>query len=290
VTYPGSPRLLRVPAYPWLTTWILWSRLRYPPVHPLFARVQRTTFAPRTGTFIRGIVLPGVFLSGGICTLIGPVELPLPVLLPAAMVVLSSAYVVGWAVAITMTIAGEQERGTYDEMCVTPSGAEGINLAICAACLHHDDALGCIDLLRRWITGMFLFVLVTVLLMTGVQAEASGAGEFLIALVTVVLVSAVLYAEHVQSIVMGCLAAMLLPASNRNTIEMRAASVMGFLLLQFGTLLLSLPAGLIFSNGNEVSLIWLSLVVFYVSRECLIVTLWRLLAYRLNFNAAEFDF
>jgi hypothetical protein len=276
--------------YPYLITWILWHRLLHPPAHPLFWSALQTPTNKQT-VLTRGVVpLIGPLVGCGIWMLLIPLELPVPIFVLTAMVTLSSGYVVVWVLRIATIIARERERGTYDQISVSPSGALGTNWAMCVAILHRDDALGWIDPLRKLLSGLLLFILLMVLLTTAFREDAPGLLQFLRFLLDIVLLAAVSYVEHVQAVVLGSLVGMLMPTFSRRQADVRIWGVMVFVMIQAFTLLMTLLAGLILTSWyTDSSSILAILLVFYLLREIFIIASWRLLAYQLNANLEEFN-
>ena len=274
--------LVVVLRYPCLVTWALWHHLLHPPAHPVYQRTLRTPIDSGMRRFIAGIVLLfGSLICSGIWTLV-PLKLPTPMLLLIAMVALSSCYVVAWVIGISVTITSEHERGTYDQLCVSPSGALGANWAMCAASLHRADALVWIDLLRRLLSGLLLLILLMVLLTSALRENAPDLFQLLGLVVDILLLATLLYVEHVQSVVQGSLVGMLMSMYSRTNIDARVLAVLMFLFLQAVTLLVTFFATMGVLPGLDAEFIstTLILLVFYLTREGFIFAFWRLLAYR----------
>jgi hypothetical protein len=259
----------------------------------VFQRALRTPVDSGTTRFIIGIVLLVGSLTGcGIWTLLIPLKLSIPILLLLMMVALSSCYVVAWVICISVTIAGEHEHGTYDQLCVSPSGALGANWAMCAASLHRADTLGWIDLLRRLLSGLLLLILLMVLLTTAIRETTPSLFQFLRLFLDMLLLAAVSYVEHVQSVAQGSVVGMLVPMYSRTRVEGRILAAGMFLILQLATLMAIFLAAMRVLPGLDAELnpTTLSLLVFCLMREVFIFALWRLLVYHLNANPTELSF
>src|SRR5262245_27414277 len=89
--------------YSLLTTWILWRNLLHPHDPPLFRRTLRlpleTTPIPQT-SLVYIILLLSLFACCGLIQL----RSALTILVPIAVVALSSSYVIVWVVRVTDTI------------------------------------------------------------------------------------------------------------------------------------------------------------------------------------------
>lgn len=288
--------------YPVLTTWMLWHHLLRPGAHPLFRRTLIAELADRTTSRMVWIIpLAGFLACCGDWTLFSRPTSSITILLLVAMISFSSFYVVAWVMNIGVMITREYERGTYDPLCLTPPGAIGANWAICTACLHRDDALGWVNLMRQMMAGALLTILVLILMTTALKERTLDLSGLLGILADVAMLSIASYFDHVQSTVLGSLVGMLVPTYSHNSLNVRVLSGVMFLTLQaitFGSTLVSATVILpgIFGALNTISwfadsgsLFW-SLLVFYLTREGIIVALWKALAYRLNANPAEFGF
>jgi hypothetical protein len=165
-----------------------------------------------------------------------------------------------------------------------PSGALGANWAICAACLHHNDMLGWIDLFRKLIAGLILFVMLMALMNTTMIVQNLNPLQWMWIFLDMVAMAVAAYTDHVQSTVLGSLSAMLVTCFSRNKTDTLIFGVVIFWLLQGVALLASLFTALVLLPAwqIEISPILASLTLFYVLREGFIVMVWRELTYHLN--------
>lgn len=292
MTHLCNPLSSVVPPYPHPITWTLWHHLRHPPAHALFQKtLKRSVDDSPTQLTIAIVPLVGSLACCGVWMLFIPLKLPVPLLVLAVMVTLSSSYVITWVIRISASITREHERGTYDLLCLAPSGALGANWALCAASLHRDDSLGWIDFLRRLLAGLLLLVLLIVLLTTAFRENTRDPLQFLGLFLDMILLTAASYVEHVQAIVLGSLVGMLMPVSSRTGVDARIWAAAVFVMIQAIALMMALLAGLVIFPAwyTGISSIFISLLVFYLTREGFILVFWQALTYRLNANPAEFD-
>jgi hypothetical protein len=279
------------------TTWILWRHLLHPNAHPLFQRTLKTPVDSLTRPYAAWIVLlVGSLACCGTWTLNAQFRSFIVFILLMAMIVFSSLYTLVWVVGITGTIIREHERGTYDQLCVLPSGALGAHWAMCAASLHRHDALGWIDLLRKLMTGTLLIALLSSLLIVTLRQAVLDATQFFWLVLDMIALVTASYAEHVQSILLGSLTGMLVPVYTRNRADARISAAVLFLALQAATLLATLLIALVFLptlysflsiTDWYISPTLVSLLVFFLLREGLIIALWRILVHQLNASPAE---
>jgi hypothetical protein len=276
-----------------LTTWTLWRHLLYPVSHPLFQRTLKTPIALLPTSCLAWFVpLIGLLACCGIWTLTFQLRFSVAVLLLMALFCFSSIYVALWVVAISGAIARAHERGTYDLLCLAPPGALGANGAICIAVLHRDDALGWIDLVRKLIAGLLLFIFLLTLIATALRQKVLDSISFLQLFLDIAALSVASYVDHVQSVVLGSLVGMLVPVYRRTSVDSRIWAVAVFLTLQAATFLATFLIIIVILPGlhAESSPLLLSLPVFYLTREVFIISLWRVLAYQLNANPAQLSF
>jgi hypothetical protein len=217
------------------------------------------------------------------------VNTSLTVLLLIGMIAFSSMYVVTWAMNISAALIREHEHHTYDLLCLSPPGALATNWAICTGVLHRDDALGWLDLLRKLMAGLLLFILLAVLLTTAWRQNTADPFQFFLLALDMVTLAAASYIDHVQSVVLGSLVGMLTPIYSHSRLDAHLITAATFLALQTATLLVTLLVAIVILPGLNFSPPGLTLLVFYLTRETFIVGLWRLLSYHLNADRVAFS-
>ena len=279
-----SPRLIRFPIF---TSWTLWNHLLYPPVHPLS---QRTLASPATHYVIpamRGVVPLLVALT--VCgfwmvSTESAASVVLFVLFMAASA--STGYVGVWVITVGNAIATEQDRGTYDLLCLSPSGALGANWAICAAFLHSHDSLRWIGLIRKLCAGLLLLALLSALMITASlnRTESPFQPQFAALFLDMTTLAFVSYIDHVQSVVLGSLIGMLAPQFAWSTIAARVWAPWLFVIMQMMPLLATTFVLLLMPENSPMML---GLFVLYMMREGLIFVLWRMLIFSLNADPRE---
>ena len=117
-----------------MLTWKLWRGLRQPPFkHPLYQEVIGRPAAPMAASL------------GCVVVLIAPF-----VLLPA-LLFLSTAYGLRWAMQIASTIAREHETRRYELVALSPEGAFGVSRAIMSAYVQRNESLAQIQTVGAWV-------------------------------------------------------------------------------------------------------------------------------------------
>ncbi len=264
-----------------LTTWTLWHHLHQPAAHPLFERALKSTNRTLASIPLAALVLSALLC----CGLASQVQSSIATFLLTMMVAFSSVYVVAWAMNIGDAIIREQERHTYDLLCVSPPGALGVNWTICVAVLHRNDALGWLGVLRKLVAALLLIIFLSILLTTAFRQLVPDVFQVLRLALDMAALAVVSYTDHVQSAVLGSLVGMLAPVYSRTRFDATVLAGGLFLAFQIMTLL----AALVILPGLYRGSLLLTLLVFYLTREVFIVVLWRVLAYCLNADSAEFN-
>ena len=276
----GIHRSTKLMGFPIFTTWTLWHYLVYPPDHPVFKRKIK----PLVGGFVNtwmalSVLFVSLLLSCGLWTMLPRTKPFIATMLMVLMGFASTTYVGGWMVRLSIAISQEHAHRTFDVLCLLPSGALGASWAICASHLHHSDILGWIGPFRKLFAGLFLFLLLMLLLTARPAGGDSGFTQSLRLLLDMMALGIVLYSDHVQSVVIGAMVGMLVPVYSRDRPDTGFWAAGTFLVAQAIPYLTAL---LILHLAVDFTPVALSLLVFSLLREILIVVLWRWLAFAMN--------
>lgn len=305
-----------------MLTWRLWQLLQIPfsnhPVYKRFRHHSHNTLhlsdmipLPKylrrrlPWGFLAGFALVIFLVAGGWVLLLG-----LIVMIPVIPLT-GTLYGLGMAVQVAGVIAREHEQGRYTLLAVTPLGVSGLNWSVCSAVYHRNRTIGQLrDTVRGLymvmfvVVGLFLFVSVlTELLITDaipnpiILAEALNASPFAQNSMLLGVFIAALYVDFIQSIVVGTICGMLTPLFARNATNARGGALGLYLMTQFvfyaavGVVcLVVVPAGLTLLNmTNLLVLSFIQLTIFVVSRELLIMGLWKRLSDEIGADIAELD-
>jgi hypothetical protein len=279
-----SSRFFRFPIF---TTRTLWHHLWNPPAHPLSQR----TLASSATHYLRPAmvwVVPLVVVLTGCGFWMVPTESGASVVLFVLSMAVSAStgYVVVWVITVCNAISTERDRGTYDLLCLPPSGALRANWAICTAFLHSHGGLGWISLIRKLCSGLLLLALLSALMITASLSRTASpfqpqfAGLFL----DMIALAFVSYIDHIQSVVLGSLIGMLAPQFNWSRMTARIWAPWLFVSAQVIPLLVTAFALLLMPESSPMVL---GLFVFWLMRESLIFVLWRTLIFSLNADPKE---
>jgi hypothetical protein len=289
-----------------MISWKIWSILRNPSFsHPLFRRtlIKRTAVIHEPDYYSIPLVnarfvielLAAMFICSA---MLSPIFLLLAAI--ALLLILNgTGYSLFWAVKTSGLIAQEREHQTYDLYCVSPEGALGVNWAICAGFLHRNGRLEQIHNLVRGLLAMALIMAGIVALVLFSNATQDYVNPFArdeierssILLVHVVTVIAIIYIDHIHSIVLGSLISIIVPTYAQRKIDSQFGTFIFYVSLQIGTYLLAWLVGLVIlpfiyagstSGTAQISLAILQVGTFYAIREITIYALWQHLVHRLE--------
>jgi hypothetical protein len=296
-------------------TWRLWSALHHPPFrHPVFQYIMATR---SPGSRWRKSVLAILGLTLGyscyqLSFLQPPVRLVLfSLTLQDVLVIFVSfnlIYGCILAAGVSLTIARARVQGLYDALCLTPSGAPGINWAICTGVLYRRpgfiwfrlavlgvSSIPTIVVLIHFILPLTAFGGLLLGRSTLSAAVIQSYFRMLLDLTYALTLVVAFYTSTVQSVILSILLGMLTSVSVHAS-SARIAATGLFLLLQVFTFLLAwifslflLPAGYqIFRIQGwlaDLCVPMLRLLFFFLLREAVNLMVWRTLARQLNGEA-----
>ncbi len=293
-----------------MLTWKLWRALLTPPLNYRLFHVIRQYRPLRLERLISllnpvGITALLIALAAGIWyspRLIMPLLFN-PVFVMFTILVLFTGTVYGlvWSTSISQIITRLRGEGKYDLLVLAPATPLYINWAICTGLLYRNQAFKRIGQQRARIT-QFLLMIISVMvipLALGILTQnMTFFGEVFSAIVHLVALTTAFHIDHIQSAIIGTLVGLNTPMLARSDSDVRLLSGGVFLLLQFASYgiawyvgfvalphLLTAPAEI-----SEIGLPILRVLVFYLTRESIILLLWNLLAQQLNTRPAEMDF
>ena len=248
-----------------MTTWQFWRYIIRPPQdNPIYQRMLSQA----------GPAIPWY---------VGCAEIFAFVLILPMVAFIGPVYSLGWVIGISSHIARARENGVLDLLSLAPPGPLGASFALAVASMHREGALARISQRSTWSGRLTVMLLVYVTL-----APRLAAGESILGTLGALLVlTAALYPDHVQSISLACAAGMLaadFSASRAN------AQWLAFLLLftfQAGAYGAALTLYLLLTSDAALQMTGAALaavLTLLLMREGLFLLLWRALVYR--FGAA----
>jgi len=260
----------------WLMGETIWSQLHRMHYHVVSQRFQRYLRRQKGSFSVFPLVVAMGFVAlGGFISTFSTFGTHAILTFPIWLMVFSGGYVVVWIYRITTVLAQQRRTGAISSLNAIPPGRFFVSLAICHAVLNKDDALVWIRLLRHIAVGLLLYVLMMVIMVTITQIEAISLGEFLSVVLDIGVMITLIYAEHRQSVLFGCLTAITLPRFSNNG-DSAPVAILGFVVLQTVTfavpILIAVAAQALL--GAEEPLMALAFILFILIREALANGLW----------------
>jgi hypothetical protein len=246
----------------------LWQDLNYPTrYHPLFRVVSQGTKTPYAWTLkdfftrmtIMLILVWAIFHSPYLMltTIIG-----FAIVLPIASVVLNgTGFGVYWAIQTTHSVATLGKRMAWDLLQATPLSAYGSAWMVMSGRVHRgkmfQDAYRTVSWMAM-LTEICLAAVIALIFITWHKPTqhssltiAFTVGETVRAMGLV----AVLWLDHIQSVLMGCLVGMLTARLQGNTVSRFVTAGLGFISLKFVSFVAFL---LIYALGEWVVRLWIT--------------------------------
>jgi hypothetical protein len=276
-----------------LTSWYLWQQLHMSVGHPIYKRIQkRYKYLFNAVNILYVIFIVGFVTLSGTVILFTSVDTAIIVTMPLILMVFSSSYIILWVYQITLMIGLERENRTLDNMSVTPVGELSIKWIMCIATIRHRDTLGWIELSRRIVIGIIWMLFTMAICLTISQISAVEISEVLAFVFNIVIFGVVIYVEHAQSILIGCLMAMWIPNILPARIDAMIGAILAYFTVQILTFVTSLSLGVFLQSSGHFDLntlfnqefFTISFIMFMLVREILILILWRVLAHQSNAN------
>lgn len=277
--------------------------LNYPPAtHPLFRRtvilpVRASAHYLSWANFVISIVIG---LSRYAPTL-------LFLMMPLILLVLGLTYGLDCALRVGNAIGREHEQNTYPLLALAPPGPLAAMWTLCTSALYRNhDFMRLRGIVQTSLISGLVGSLVIVAVLLIMNSElftlyVQPASLTLANLVNFLMILGAVYAEYIQSLVLGVLVGLLVSTLTRTRLDISLWAFGIYLFLQMLVYLLTLLLGFtllpllverlnISGDYTLAGLSLLRLVIFCAAREIVIITLWRSLLERLNVTPQELDF
>ncbi len=289
----------------------LWAAMRQPyyDKHPVFRRILlypdrqlrlNTRIILGAGTLFGMLLVCGLSYTVPVRWL-GPFTL-LPLVLPVFLLAAAlggTGKGLHLANEISAEISREHQGDTFTLLASLPGGKLGIHWLILTAYVHRNGNLANANEFQKQLTTFGFWAASFVLLILYLNTWTSAASRaFVNAAFLLYALVAIYYIDYVCSLVTGALVGTLTATYNRHPRDARITAVTFFLtiqLLTFGltyTLALIALPGLVAALGFNIwlaraTIVGLSLLSYYLLRECIAWVLWRLLIRRLGATPVE---
>lgn len=294
----------------------LWYAIHIPPSsHPLYRRIThpaRRLYTPLSdihfsaGGLLRlafaTLIVPFVITGGA--TLMLPVLCFIPALLPIGLLLVGNLYGADSAICASLTMTSERQQGTYDLLCMTPTGSLGMGWATCTGHLYRHGIGYVLRLFRLFvklaiailIITSFIVVMRTAVLQPEIYAHQVGTDIMNFTYALTLLIAIV--ADFAQPIILGSTLGMLIPTYRLERFDTGFMALGSFAALQMVTYAITWSVGFVLipnvltnlgitGTGVHILLAITRLLLLVGTREVMLMLLWRKLRQRLN--AIELD-
>lgn len=283
----------------------LWRALHNPPsIHPLFRRIvvlPSEAYRKRRYLSWANLIIVLVVGLGEYAPTI------LFLFMPLLLFITGIVYGLDCALRVSSAIAHEHENDTFQLLALAPPGPLGTSWTVCASALYRNREFDQLHMIIRssLMIAIVLTIIIGSLVMFGQSAvvtrDSQPALPTFVNLIHLGGVFAAVYAEYIQSALLGCLVGMLIPTYAESSLDASLYAFGLFMLLQMtGYFLAALVGFYLLSNVYlmlslygvyaEISLTILRFAIFVLIREGVIRVIWRYLAERLNAQPSEFDY
>ena len=298
---------------PMFLTWQLWNALRFPMRrHPIFKYARKLTTSSDKPSLqwrwmqiiaLLSVILFAIFLPvPAIITALGLV-LGLPLLLIVFNgTLLGSVLVTG----IASTIASAQKDNRFELMSISLEGGLGLSWLLATGTIHRRNWHKTIYRLVKWVVMLVLVLLSLAILMLLIGTFTSESEllrqqqlNVLRDVINISLIVAVLWLDHIQSLVIALVLGMVLPTIIRAEIQLRTMATVIYLVIQLCTYLavfvLYRLIDIIFTGlwtNNfivSVAITIVSILAFYLMREAIISALWRVMIKQYDASIDEYQ-
>jgi len=292
----------------------LWHALNHPPtMHPLFwLTVERSVHSnrlPSRFSWVDRLSIAYLLVFGASILLVNALGthtqsafitilmllLALPIIVPLVILLRSTVFSGSyhgllWAIDISQFVTRERQNGTYDLLCLLPTGGLAAHWAICTGCLYRNQQFNRLLEMRGAILRVVLIFSAFIFL--GLRGESTEEEGILFVLGVAALLAA-MYVDFIHSIVLGGLVGMIAPLYTYNRTDARLWAAGIFLAIQVWVYGVTVFAGLMiaprlfegigFRGWFVTALIpFVMVLVFTAVREIMIIGLWRWLLAQTN--------
>jgi hypothetical protein len=277
-----------------IITWAQQSNRRF--------QITRTRLLILSSIVIAALALYGTMLTGlSFPAMVVGVIAAIP-----ALVLIFNGTVLGthWAMTIAESIAREYQGGRFELLTVTPHGTLEISWLMAMGVIHRTDRLSKAFRNVRAFIGIVLFALIFTLFMNTVMLigmdELQRFGQFspIFSSLSAILVFCALFLDQIQSIVLGALVGIWLPAYVQSPQPVRNLAVGVYLTLQVSFYAAVVGFYVVLQDGllsittaywlPQFILVLLTFAVFFFLREAIIHLIWWLMLRRYHATQQEF--
>ena len=298
---------------PVFLTWQLWNALRFPMRrHPIFNYARKLNIANEKPS-LRLRLLQGLAI---ISVLLFVIFLPVPAIITALGLVLGlplllivfNGTVLGTVLVtgIASTIASAQRDNRFELMSISLEGGLGVSWLLATGAIHRRNWHKTIYRLVKWVVMLILVLLglaIFMLLIGTVTGESDmlrqQQANVLRDVINISLIVAVLWLDHIQSLVIALVLGIVIPTIIRTELQLRTIVTIIYLIIQFCTYLaifilyrlIDIILTGIWANSfiTTIAITILSILALYFMREAIISALWRLMLKQYDASIDEYQ-
>jgi hypothetical protein len=283
----------------------LWRALHNPPsTHPIFRRtvvLPSPTYRKRRYLSWANVIIVLVLGIGE--------HIPslLLFLMPIILFVTGIVYGLDCALRVSHAIVQEHENDTFQLLSLSPPGPLGTSWTVCTSSLYRNREFAQLHTIVKSsiLAAAVITSVVGGLILIGQSPAFSRYTQPMLPTMVILAdltgVFLAIYAEYVQSALLGCLIGMLIPTYVESSLDAGLFAFSGFLLAQIAVYFLTVLIGFsilpgiyhfigLYGEAAEISLTFLRVVTFFLVREGVVRLVWNHLVDRLNAQPSEFDY
>jgi hypothetical protein len=227
--------------------------------------------------------------------------------MPIVLFITGIVYGLDCALRVSHAIVQECEKDTFQLLSLSPPGPLGTSWTMCTSSLYRNREFAQLHMIVKS-SVMVAAVITAVLGGLVLLGQSPTFNRYYQPMMPTVIILAnltgifiAIYAEYVQSALVGCLVGMLIPTYVKSTMDAGLYAFSVFLLVQTSAYFLTalidfsiLPSLYqlfnFYGELADVSLSVLRVGVFILVREGIVQLMWRQLVQRLNVRPSEFDY
>lgn len=294
-------------------TWQLWNALRFPMRrHPIFNHAR----TPSDSSDVPSPFWRWLGRIALVCVILFAMMFPVPTLmtsigfaigLPLLLILFNgTALGIILVTGISKTIASAQKSTRFELMSVSAEGALGVSWLLATGTIHRRNWLKVIYRLVKWVVMLVLVLLalaIFMLLLGTITSESELLRQqqlnVLRDVINMSLLVAVLWLDHVQSIVIAIVLGIVLPTIIRVEVQLASMATMIYLIIQCCTYLAIFVVyrliDIILSGlwGDmfiiSIAVTFISIMTFYLTREAIIGVLWRIMLNKYDASIEEYE-
>jgi len=298
---------------PMFLTWQLWNALRFPMRrHPIFNYARKLDVSSDKPSLRWRFLQVLAFVS----VILFAIMLPVPAIITALglvvglplLLIIFNGTVLGTVLVmgIASTIASARKDNRFELMSISLEGGLGVSWLLATGMIHRRNWHKTIYRLLKWVVTLILILLGLAMFMLLIGTFASESellrqqqANVLRDVINISLIVAVLWLDHIQSLVIALVLGIVIPTIIRTELQLRTMVTVIYLIIQFCTYLaifilyrlIDIIFTGIWANSFMVSIgiTVLSILAFYLMREAIISALWRLMLKQYDASIDEYQ-